>query len=401
MQSFIQKFVSLTDTGLAPERYRRWAALVTVATILDRRVYTAIRKGRVLYPNLYVLLVGPPGEGKTMAIDAGRDLLETQPHVMLAPDHTSYEDFIRQLGMRALEVDSEEAMPRRRATMSLMLSEWGTFLRKPDNDHLAMLAHVFDCGDYKASTIGRGLDNAENLYINILAGCTPAWFAEGFPPNSYEQGLPTRLILVYEEQVGAADPTPPFECSLDDPEEEKNAFVEAFWQDLELLGSMRGFVAWTQEALDAFNEWKATRYAPRPEDPMLTGYCKRRHLFVGKIALLFSCARHPKDMKIFLEDFNLAKEIILDAETTMPKALTAAGGNIYQLRMQAIASFVEKRSIQTKRDVPEWEVRAKLGNLVPPHLLRTILDEMINQQMIRSLEGTKSPHRKLSPGVSK
>ncbi len=398
----IEEFVRRTDTGLSPERYRRWTALVTIAAVLDRRVYTAIRAGKALYPNLYVLLVGPPGEGKTMAIDAGRALVETQTHVSLAPDHTSYESFIQQLSKRAEELDAEEELPRRRATLALMLSEWGTFIRVPENDQLAMLAHVYDCGDYKAQTISRGIDHAENLYINIIAGCTPAWFAEGFPPNSYEQGLPTRIVLVYEESAGKADITPAFVSSMDkDPLAEANKLTEFFWPHLNKLAALRGFVPWDEKALAGLNSWKLRGYEPRPDDPMLVGYCKRRHLNVAKIALIFALARHPETMKIFLSDFESAKAMLLDTEVNMPKALNAAGGNIYQMRIDSVALYIEKRYLETQKPVPEWEVRQKLGKMVPPPLLRTILDEMINQQRIRAWEGTKAPHRKLTPGVVK
>jgi len=399
---FIEKFVSLTDTGLSPESYRRWTALVLVAAILDRRVYTSIRPGLILFPNLYVLLVGPSGRGKTPPIIAARDLLETQPHVGLAPDYTSYQAFIKALADRAAMVDQEEAMPRRRATMTLMLSEWAAFMNKPDNAHLAIMSHVFDCNDFKADVLCRELNNAENLYVNICAGVVEDWFAEGMPATSFKQGFMQRVLLIFEPALPAGkDSTPPYECSLDaDPEVARHKFIEKMWPHLEKLAAVRGFVPWAPEALAEFNTWKEAGWPPVPEDTMLEGYTTRRDLFVGKIALLHAVSRHPGEQTILLKDYQDAKKILLVAEINMPRALTAAGGNIYQLRMLAIASYVEKRYIQTKRYVPEWEVCQRLGNLVPPHLLRTILNEMINQQMIRSLEGTKAPHRKLSPGIT-
>ena len=132
-----------------------------------------------------------------MALLSSRAVLKTQPHVHLAPSSSSHERFIQMLKERTESPETVDGVPRRRATVALVLSEWGTFLRKPENDTLSMLAHIYDCEDYEAETISRGKDFAENLYVNILAGCTPAWFAEGFPPNSYEQGLPTRMVMVY------------------------------------------------------------------------------------------------------------------------------------------------------------------------------------------------------------
>lgn len=398
-QDLIEKFVTITDTGLAPERYRRWAALVMIAATLDRRVWTSIRPGMPLYPNLFVLLVAKPGVGKTMAILPARAAIETQAQVGLSPDSITHERFVELLSERAMVLDPEEEMPTHRSTMTLMLSEWGTFLRTPDNDDLAMLAQIYDCGDYSAETIGRGLDNAENLYVNIIAACTPAWFADGFPPNSYEQGLPTRMHFIYSEEV-ASEAQPDFEFSQD-PLITGTTIADKLYLDLDKISKLRGFVRWTREAGEYFNDWKKRDFAPKPTDPLLQGYNARRALHAAKIALLVSVARHPEQLEIRLDDLKRALEILFEAEPFMSKALSAAGGNIYQLRAESIAGFVEARYLETKKPVPEWEVRQRLGKLVPPNMLRTIIDEMIAAQTIRTIAGTKAPNRKLSPGVTR
>ncbi len=394
----IEKFVDLTNTGLAPERYRRWSAMVMIAVALDRRVWTSIRRGMPLFPNLFVLLVARPGVGKTMALLPARACVETQKYVGLSPDSITHERFVQLLGERAAARNDENVLASK-ATMALILSEWGTFLRSPDNDDLAMLAQIYDCGDYSADTISRGLDTVENLYINILAGCTPAWFSEGFPPNSYEQGLPTRMHFIYSDEV-AAEFQPDFEFT-EDPLISGTSIADEFYQDLDAISQIKGFVRWSMEAGKCFNAWKKTGFAPKPTDPMLQGYNSRRAIHAAKIAVLVAIARHPKKLEIELADFERALEILLEAEPDMSKALSAAGGNIYQLRVESIAQFVSTQYKETGKPVLEWKVRQKLGKLVPPNMLRTIIDEMIAQQIVRAIAGTKPPNRKLSPGVMK
>ena len=336
---FISDFLAATDNGLSPERFRRWAALVTIAAILDRRVWTSIRPGKVLYPNIFGLLVGPPGTGKTMALSAARAVLKTQAHVALSADSITHARFIEMLGERAKVVETVDGVPCRRATAALVFSEWGTFLRKPENDTLSMLAQVYDCEDYDAETISRGRDFAENLYINILAGCTPAWFAEGFPPNSYEQGLPTRMVFVYSEAPASGD-TPDFAFRDDPVSEHAMTVAKVMWGQAEEIAGARGFVTWTAEAGEAMNAWKRADFAPRPSDPMLRGYCERRPIQVAKVAVLVAMARHPKRLVVELGDFETAKATLLGVEPDMPKALKAAGGNTFQLRMEAVYQFV-------------------------------------------------------------
>ena len=396
---FISDFLTATDNGLSPERFRRWAALVTVAAILDRRVWTSIRPGKVLFPNIFGLLVAPPGTGKTMALLSAREVLKTQPHVVLSPDSITHARFIEMLGKRATAVETVDGVPRRRATAALILSEWGTFLRKPENDTLSMLAHVYDCEDYDAETISRGKDFAENLYINILSGCTPAWFAEGFPPNSYEQGLPTRMVFIYSDASLSRD-IPDFSFMHDDPANETAMTVaKALWGQAEKIAAARGFVAWSAKAARAMNAWKRTDFAPKPTDPMLRGYCERRPLQVAKLAVLVAMSRHPERLVVDEEDFETAKETLLEVEPDMPKALKAAGGNTFQLRMEAVYQFVLLEWRQTKTPVDEYRLRQRLSRMVPPHMLATIVDAMVDQKMLRADPTTKSPDRRLTPGV--
>ena len=395
---FISDFLAATDNGLSPERFRRWAGLVTVAAILDRRVWTSIRPGKVLYPNIFGLLVAPPGTGKSMALISAREVLKTQPHVALSPDSITHARFIEMLSERATVVETVDGVPRKRATAALVLSEWGTFLRKPENDTLSMLAHIYDCEDYEAETISRGKDFAENLYVNILAGCTPAWFAEGFPPNSYEQGLPTRIVFVYSDAPTAAE-VPDFEFHGDPCLESAKSVVKVLWGMADKIASARGFVAWSGEAGAAMNAWKRTDFAPKPTDPMLRGYCERRPLQVAKLAVLVAMSRHPERLVVEEADFEEAKRTLLEVEPDMPKALKAAGGNVFQLRMEAVYQFVLAEWRQTKSAVDEYRLRQRLSRMVPPNLLATIVDAMVDQKMLRADPTTKAPDRRLTPGV--
>lgn len=395
---FIERFVEMTDTGLSPAHYRRWVALTTVATVLDRKVFTSLRAGVPLFPNIFVLLVGPPGSGKSKAIEPARDLLHGFEHVALSPDSITHEDFVRRLGERSAKHTSAGPIPHRQATMGLFLSEWGTFLRKPSNDTLAMLATIYDCADFMASTIKRGVDDAKNCYVNIVAGCTPAWFAEGFPPNSYEQGLPTRIFYIWTDYT-PADDTPDFDFG--------GGLSKPKWETMELYKSLakiseaQGLITWTPGAAAMFNAWKADGFAPVPSDPMLKGYNSRRAMHVAKIAMLCAMSTHPKHLKIETDDLERAMGILFEAEIDMPKCLNAAGGNTFRLREEAVINYVEARFRATGgKPVPEWEVRQKLGRMVPPNFVSTIMDGIVSSQQVRVVDG-KSPLRLLKPGVRK
>ena len=395
---WIEEFTTETDVGLSPERFRRWAALSVVATVTDRRVWTSTFSGIPLYPNLFVMLVGEPGTGKGQALRPARMVLETQEHVQLAPKSTSYESFINSLAGRSSQ--DEDGIERQRATMALYLPEWGTFLRRPDNDFMAMMADIYDNESYHHKVLTRE-DEANNLFVNILAACTPAWFAEGFPANAYAQGLPTRFQFIYDV---ALEDMPDFDFSpnvTDDPLDD--VVTNKLFPLLDKISAARGFMKWSVGAGKKMNAWKNGGFEPEPKDPMLAGYCTRRHLHLAKLSIIIALSRHPERMIIEEADWDRAYEIMLEAEPHMITALSSAGGNEYKLRSDALYSFVCARWKQLggKDGVPEWEVRQTLGRTIPPHMLRTVLEEMIAQQYLRVVGTGKAPMRKLKPGVRK
>lgn len=391
--NIVEKFLHLTESSDAPYIYRKWAILVTCAAIFNRSVWTSIRGGMPLFPNLYTLLVGPPGTGKGMALRPAKNLLSTQSHIRLAPDSTSYEKLINILGEQSKEDLGGTA------SASLFLEEWGTFMREPSNDFCAMMATLYDCQDYAHEVLSRATDNASNLYVNICSCCTPEWFAEGFPPNSYGQGLPTRFQFVYAEQSKTADIAdfdfqPASARAISDP------ITNALFADACTLASLRGFVAWTSEAGELFNEWKNNNFNPVPTDPMLVGYNQRRHLHVAKLATIVALANHPTSMFIEAADLQWAMDTLFEVEVDMPKALRLAGGNQYSARMLQVRDFVRKKFMLTKKPVAEWQVRQQLAQLVPPNMVGLILDELIKANSLKTVGPEKHPYRRIIPGVN-
>src|SRR5262249_8514830 len=71
--SWIDTFVKYTDNLATPQLWRRWTAIVTVAAVLEQKCFMLTTS--LLYPNLYAIIVGPPGVGKSRTIRAARDLI--------------------------------------------------------------------------------------------------------------------------------------------------------------------------------------------------------------------------------------------------------------------------------------------------------------------------------------
>src|SRR4051812_33732984 len=85
---WIESFCDYTSGIQSPLIFRKWAAVLTIAAALERKVW-ARAFSRTLYPNMYCLLVGGPGVGKTESIREVRNLWGILKELKVAPSSVS------------------------------------------------------------------------------------------------------------------------------------------------------------------------------------------------------------------------------------------------------------------------------------------------------------------------
>ena len=73
MSGIIQDFMELVEGTEVPELFNIWGGFTLVSACVSRRVY--FMHHMPIYPNIYTILVGDAGNGKSMAIMQVRDLL--------------------------------------------------------------------------------------------------------------------------------------------------------------------------------------------------------------------------------------------------------------------------------------------------------------------------------------
>lgn len=380
----IDNFMWSTRNMASPEIFRKWTAVSMIGATMSRRVWTAIEGDLPLFGNLYVFLDSPPGIGKTRPMEVAKMVLlqlkkqlhlkthDPQP-VSFLPDETTPERMVEKIG----EVFGEGAEMGDRSFLG-MIFELGTFMRIPDPAWMQAMARLWDCPTtYERETKHCGCDYVMNPYINLLVGVQPAWFVEGFPKRSYELGLPARIFFVW------SDEKPERELFTNIKQTEG---LDKVLSGLCRVYRAKGHVRWTAEAKSAFKDWAGPRkYEPKIDDPMLVGYNTRRDMHAGKLALIMAMDRKPEEKTITLDDLQRAWDLMFEAEGRMPEGLQLAGGNLYRSQEEDVVKFITDWYIAQGRGVLEPEVRSRLGRTVSPHLISSIIDELIQQRRIKVL----------------
>jgi hypothetical protein len=391
LESWIGGFLEYSDGLPTTHSFRIWAAVSAISSALGRRCHTRITK-RDQFANLYVLLVGPPGSGKTTSIFTARNLLRKVPTIALTPTRLGSPQALYDC-LEDSSADSyicgDTGIPVQDHTLTAFIDEFSVFVRRGDLDFMADLADLYDCPDPFEYKVRHSRSNfAERSCFIMLGGCTTRHIRETFTEDALEGGFPARVIMVYCDEK--------FQEELFNEEEHdwNEELRKALVDDLATIRGMRGLFVWEEEAKKFFQGWVSEGMRPYPRDPKLIHYLNRRVAHITKLSMIISASRRD-DMLVKLEDVIGAQKILLDAEAQMHNAIQFVGQNKYFPAQEAALAFILREYERTKRPVLEHRIRQLLDREVPAYLVGQIIDGFIAAQRVIA-DGT-APGRKLYP----
>lgn len=342
-------------------------------------------RGRELYLNLYVWFVGPPGTGKTTAIDYARRLVVQVSPIKLTPTKVTKEKFVNIMS-KAGSVEIINGNAFQHASYSAFCSEIIVFVPPGDRDWTNVLTDLYDCPAYwSAETISRGTDQVENTFLNILGGITPVLLGSVIPESSIGSGFTSRILFIFAAERVHTDP---FDVP---PGIESSAFVH----DLELVNMLRGPLTYTPEAMETIRDWDSKDMAPAPADSRFADYNSRRLAHWVKLSCL-RCISRSDEMTISKDDVLKAKADLLEAEAEMPRAFASIGANPLNLALDHVHKWMMIQYAITKTGVPEAQLRQKLISQIPLQYVDYAVEQLLSSALAMHLGGTK-PNRFFIP----
>lgn len=313
--NFLQLFMEFTENRPSPTIYRQWAAISLIAAIVEQKVY--IETFRRLYPNLYILLIGPPGVGKSVMTSIVSQLfLAAQPRGKVSQPSTTRATLIEELGEAKRIIPNPSSKPLDYNALYVCVDELGVLLPAYDMDMMNKLTHIYDNMPYGE----RRRDKRHNIeianpMINMLVGGTPGFLGEILPDVAWEQGFMSRMCMVYSDER-----TPRSLFSFHD---DKLELKKQLISDLKEIAALIGGCLCDPEAavlLEAFNSEAGESSAPM--HPKLQNYNTRRPAQLIKLAIIASIME-SNDLIITVDNVETAMAWMLSAEKTSPNIFTA------------------------------------------------------------------------------
>ncbi len=375
VNDWISGFMQLTENSEPPVLYRKWTAISTIAAALQRKVRVDLGLSLVVYPNFYIVLVGPSATGKGTAMKYAYDILKQVPSIKMSAQATSLQKLISRLKENNLtDVDPETGLQQYHSSMTIFSEEFTVFLGYRNLELITTLCDWFDCKDrWSYDTIKRDKEEVVGVWVNILGGTTPDNIQSSFPMEAIGGGLTSRIIFVNEDKRNKLVIFP----TTTQAEIELQQYLI---QDLEQIAMLSGRAQFTSGAMDFYADWslKAANNPPF-HDRKFDGYNGRRRRHLNALAVICSASR-TNNLIITLDDIERAAEFLSEVEVKMGTVFRGIGkSDISSLINEAIIFLVNSKT----PDVPLWMFSRRFEGDVDKFMLDRLLTTLETAKYIK------------------
>lgn len=361
----IKLYLKYIENTESPRIMHIWSFLSGISAAMGRRCWLEMGP-EIVYPNMFVILTGPPAVRKSTAFRIMTKLLRRYTNVRFAPDDTGGQrqgliaammnckdenekdaeilnrlaeinlggdgkkptNTLANLQAAVDEVGTIRLDIRDPRTMFIAASELNSILGENNTALLTFLQKMWDGDPYKYQ-----LKNTEHelkdALLGLIGATTPSQLAIAMPPEAVGQGFTSRAIFVFADKKHTrkiARPT----LNMDAENELGNIFSKVS-NDIDGI-----FIEDPKAAkhLDELYERGITI-----SDPRFVHYADRRHNHLQKLCIGLAASRGSQ---IITEiDVSFADQLLLYTEQFMPEALGEYGMNKLSAAKQRLIEYLK------------------------------------------------------------
>jgi len=279
--SFIKHYAEFVKENEAHPTYHLFSGLVALSSIVSRRVW--IEQGYFdVFPNLYVTLVGPPGNRKTTAMSVCKKLLRElgADLVPMSAECQTKESVVKQMAENERSFTTDvSAEPTLYTPLTVCVTELSHFLGANSAHMVDFLTNVYDEPVYENRTKNKGTEVIIGPYLTLLGCTTPAWITARMRDDVITGGFSRRCLFVYETGKGKR---------VARPEITKEMY--ASWKELVKIShkllAVKGKFKWTPDALAFYDHWYET--LDIPSNDLTASFYESKHIQLLKISMLIA-----------------------------------------------------------------------------------------------------------------
>lgn len=314
LKSWLTALETYVEDTEAPREFWLWSGIFCVCAALQRRVWVPFGMEN-LYPNIYVMLVAPPGKCRKGGPPTLMKRLLQEIEIPVAVDSTSK----RALTMELVEISKTQAFPfqggqRSQTPVAIISKEMSSLLAIDPKGMIEILTDLFDSHDeWKYKTSSQGHDYLFGVCLSCLIATTPTWLAANLPAEAIGGGFTSRFVIITGYDKYKLVPIPPTPDEL---------LYQNLLYDLNCIATLVGEFEWPQESRDVYTKWynEIGTLPTKVKDERLHGYIERMHIMALKTAMAIHVS-YSDQLIILPEDMftavNLVSKVLYSASDAL------------------------------------------------------------------------------------
>ena len=380
LPDWLDAFMLLTENSEPPILFRKWTGISTIASALQRKVHIDLGLSLTIYPNFYIVLVGPSATGKGTAMRFASDIITQVPAIRLSAQATTLQKLISRMKETNLtDIDIETGKQQYHSSITVFSNEFTVFLGYHNRELIAALCDWYDCHERWAyDTIKRDREEIIGVWVNLLAGTTPDNIQSSLPMEAIGGGLTSRIIFVNEERRGKLVVFPtatPREIELQ----------QLLIHDLEQISLMSGCFHYTEDAMRFYADWCLIAAKNPPfQDPKFDGYCGRRRHHLNALSMVCS-ASHTDSMVITRSDIERAATLLAEVELKMGTIFRGIGKSDISAIISDAISYIQNSATP---DIPLFQFARRFEGDVDKLALDRVL---VTLEAMKYIKVIRSP----------
>jgi len=384
-ENWMDAWMEYTDPLPSPALWRKWSGISAVAATLERKVWIKTAFG-LLYPNMYIVLVGPPGAGKTMMTNTVWHMLDalsdgSDGGFHLASSSLTSASIIDDLRGAKRRIIQPDMAITEFHSLAIVSNELGVLLPEYDNSFMSKLTDIYDGHQYSERRRTKELQfKIEHPQLNLLAATTPSYLNGMLPEGAWDQGFLSRTMIVYSGETTKR--------SIFAEQKLHGQLQKDLQSDLRAIFNTYGKITWSEEAMAGVENWAEKGGPPAPEHPKLQHYNSRRNTHLLKLCMVAAVCAGRKEITV--DDFHTALDWLLELEAYLPDVFKSmvVGGDSAAMKECWYAMGVQ--FAKTGEPVSETLVVTYLAERVPAHSIQRILEVMVQMKILRYATSEKA-----------
>ena len=323
--NWFEAYLSYTGESESPTLFHKWVAASVIAGVLQRDTY--IEMGYfMIYPNMYVVLISPPGRcRKSTAMRIGKDLQDKVPGQSFTSDSTSRERLI---------LDLAQAYQDGQSAMTIHSTELASMLSTSQMSMVEFLTDIYDSPtEWTHKTKSGGTNKIKFPCVNMLAATTPDWMARALPFDTVGIGLTSRIVFVYGDKTIARIPFPELSTH-------QKLLKPMMIDDLTQISMISGRYDLSFDAKARHSEWYLNENEI-PDDTRLAGYFERKPFHVLKLAMVVQASMND-ELVISLDAYEYALAMLNETDPHLESVFAAVGKNPLSAEYSTVMSAILK-----------------------------------------------------------